>query len=70
MTHEICKYVDLPTDVVKYFVKCRTYSRLRVLNKDATDTSMKVKHKMKKTDEINYIIEYLSFICPPSDKLI
>lgn len=44
----IHEHVDLPKEVVHYFVKCRVFFRIRILNRSKKDTSNKVQKKMKK----------------------
>lgn len=41
----ISKHVSLPADVIKYFVRCRVFFRMRILNRQMADTSKKKKKK-------------------------
>ena len=44
----ISRQVSLPNDVIKYFVRCRVFFRMRNLNRQMATTSKKVKNKMDK----------------------
>ena len=44
---DISKIVDLPIEVITYFVRCRTFFRMRVLNRNITSSRKEV-NKMKK----------------------
>lgn len=50
----IRKHVDLPKDVVAYFVKCRIFFRMRILNRNLKNGSHKEKKKIKKTPKVNF----------------
>lgn len=43
----ICKRVNLPEDVVHYFVRCRVYFRIRILNREI-ERFKKMKYKLSK----------------------
>lgn len=42
MAEEISKYVTLPSDVIEYFVGCRLFFRMRILNRNLQKSSNKV----------------------------
>ena len=43
----ITKHINLPEEVVRYFVRCRAFFRMRVLNREIT-SSRKTEQKIKK----------------------
>lgn len=46
-TSSICKRVNLPQDIVHYFVKCRVHFRIRILNREIQRNN-KMKYKLIK----------------------
>ena len=44
---EIANIMELPLDLVTYFVRCRTFFRIRILNRDII-SSRKIVNKVKK----------------------
>lgn len=47
LTKEICKYISLPYEIVNFFVKCRVFFRIRILNNNMKH-SYKAKKKLKR----------------------
>lgn len=47
LTNEIAKYVKLPLEVITFFVKCRIFFRMRILNR-GIKSSRQIVRKMKK----------------------
>lgn len=47
LTNLISPFVDLPGEVIQYFIKCRMFFRIRILNREARECSRKEKKKIK-----------------------
>ena len=52
LSEKIAELVSLPDEVISYFVRCRLFFRIRILNK-GNDQSKKLQDKLKKTSEIS-----------------
>lgn len=55
LTEETCKLVDLPAEVVHAFVRCRTFFKIRTLNRELNSWRTEAKrYKKKKFDAVRF----------------